>query len=381
MTERLAGNWIQGFLMYTSQSESPDSYLTWAAISTLSAAMRRRTWVRWGYTNIYPNMYVVLIGPPATVHKSSTIAFTRKFLMNAGIATTSDAISKEGLIAQMMERRTPEATPITVLASELLSFLAVSKESMIEFLTDIYDCPSMWEYTTRGRSTELLEKPYLTLLGALTPGGMATSFDDQFVETGFASRVIFIHETQPRFRKARMEISPEMLAMRDALEEDLARIASLEGEFQWEESAWNWFEHWYEKVLPDNFLDYRLEGYVGRKPVHVMSLAMILAVSEGDELILTERYLKTALELLEALEPSMVKAFSSVGRNPHANDLERIWQDIITSGGMSKSEIVRRNYHAMGKMQLEETIENLIMMGAISNTVSHKGDIWYHPTE
>lgn len=373
-------NWIKGFSFFTSESEAPDSYLFWTAMSTIAGAIQRRVHVRWIYYDFYPNMYIVLVGPPARVHKSSVIAFGRNFLREIGVATASEAITKEALIDQMDKRSTEFASALTVLSSELETFISPSGEKMIGFLTDIFDSPDIWEYTTKGGGTKIIKKPYLNLLAGTTPSWIATSFDISFVEQGMASRTLFIFENKPRFHKAFANITPEMWEMRDKLAMDLEHISQLEGEFEWTEDAIEWFTDWYENHLPQEKLDYRLEGYLGRKPTHLLKVAMVLSLAARDELVLDSQILQLAKAQLDLLESSMVKTFSAVGRNPYASDLERIFNEILLEGGMTKAEIMQRNAHAMQKAVLEETLETLILMGVVRQEVN-RGHVTYLPVE
>src|SRR5688500_3476068 len=57
-------SWIDGFCEYTSIFPSPDIFRRWAAISIISSVLERKVWLRAFGTETYPNMYIVLCGPP-----------------------------------------------------------------------------------------------------------------------------------------------------------------------------------------------------------------------------------------------------------------------------------------------------------------------------
>ena len=375
---RQLDDWVEGFRFMTSEAEAPDSYFTWTAYATISAALQRRVYTHWIYWKYYPNIYVLLVGPAGRVHKSSTIRFARKFLQEIGVATASEAITKEALIQQMKHRGSGGNDSLAVTSSEFASFIAPSGPRMVEFLTDIYDCDDGWEYTTKGGGTDRIDKPYLTLLGGTVPTWIANEFDESFIEGGFASRTLFVYENAPRFRKAFANVTDEMMRMRAMLVNDLEVIASLEGEYVWSKDAVEWFEDWYENRWPMENLDYRLSGYLARKPTHVVRLSMVIAASRRNDLVITANEFEEARGLLTSIEPSMVEAFSSVGRNPYALDMERIAEEIILSGGMSKGELIKRNTHAMDRRVLDELLENITLMGEVSLEI-RKGQQWYVP--
>jgi hypothetical protein len=368
VSSRYAGNWIRGFEYYTSESEAPDSYIFWVAVSIISSVIQRNVWVRYIYRDIYPNMYIVLVGPPARTHKSSTIYFAQDMLRAVETPVASEALSKEALIDQMINRGDKGVSALTVISSDLMTFVNTSGPPMIEFLTDIYDSPSVWEYTTKARGTERMHNVCLNLLAATTPSWISDFFSMSFVEGGFASRTLFVYEMNPRFRKAFANVTPDMIDMYGKLLEDLHAIQQIRGEFEWTDEAMESFRHWYEEELEkeEAAIDYRLSGYIGRKPLLVMKLSMILALAEGNNLVLTPKLLEVARQILSGLEANMVRAFSAVGKNPFASDLERIHSEIASSpDGISMQLIRQRNYHAVDKKTLDELLENLQLMGYI----------------
>ena len=378
--ERKAGNWLKGFQFWTSESECPDSYLFWTGMSILSSATQRRIYTRWVYSKYYPNTFVILVGPAGETHKSSAIWFAKDMLTTIGVPVASDAITREALIQQMKNRAGASGNQaLAVLASEFDTFIDASGPRMIGFLSDIYDSGDNFEYTTKGGGTDHIKAPFLTMLGAIVPNWIGNHFDDTFIEGGFVARTFFVVEEVRRFKNPRPNVTKEMWAMREYLVEDLAHISQLEGEFIWTDGAKKWFDNWYLNVWTTVDLDYRLKSYATRKPTHIVRISQLISLAENDKLLLEESHLETALMQLENLEPNMVKAFSSVGKNPIASDLERIAMDIAREGGMTLSEIHRRNTHALNRQQLDETISNLVLMGVIEKDTKG-GPTRYIPT-
>lgn len=68
---------------YTKDSECPRFYHRWGAISSLAAFLGRDCWFQFGHFNIYPNMYVKLIGSPGT-RKSTAIKIAKQIVVQAG---------------------------------------------------------------------------------------------------------------------------------------------------------------------------------------------------------------------------------------------------------------------------------------------------------
>lgn len=382
MPRKVPGNnWIKGWHYWLQESEAPNSYISWAAISAIAGSTKRRVSMEWVYHTYYPNFYIVLVGPAGTVHKSSTIDMVRRVLQEIKVPTASEAVTKEALINMLKDRSHDQKTcALTALPDEFSDFIRASGPAMFEFLTSVYGCPNYWEYTTLKRGTDAITNAYLNILAGTTPSWIANEFDATFTEQGFASRTLFVYETEPRFRKAKVNITPEMRKMYTLLVDDLFHISELQGTFEWEDnSVYDQFANWYENILPAEIqkADYRIKSYLARKPTHLLKLMMILQLAESDELILTQDKYQQSKLLLDNLEVSMSSTFSAVGRNQYANDLERIYHEVHASGGMSLQEIWRKNYSAFAtKQSFDETMETLCIMGLLTRTTNGKGVIY-----
>src|SRR5262245_54068338 len=68
---RRCESWIQSFVDYTSNLESPSTYRKWSAITMIAAALEQKVWVDVGGP-LYPNLYTLLVGLPG-IGKSRAI--------------------------------------------------------------------------------------------------------------------------------------------------------------------------------------------------------------------------------------------------------------------------------------------------------------------
>ena len=50
---------------YLKDMESPDLFIDWSFYSLISAALQRRVWLYPDSMSIYPNIFTLLVGPPA----------------------------------------------------------------------------------------------------------------------------------------------------------------------------------------------------------------------------------------------------------------------------------------------------------------------------
>ena len=82
-------DWISSYLRYVQNTEPPGMYHLWCAITTISAILQRKCRLEWGSLTFFPNMYVVLVGPPAA-RKGTSMNLARGFLEDLQIKASAD---------------------------------------------------------------------------------------------------------------------------------------------------------------------------------------------------------------------------------------------------------------------------------------------------
>ena len=60
---RILTDWLDNYMKYTENSEPHPRFRLWTGISVISACLMRKCKIPWGFFDIYPNMYIVLVGP------------------------------------------------------------------------------------------------------------------------------------------------------------------------------------------------------------------------------------------------------------------------------------------------------------------------------
>src|SRR5229473_1242395 len=75
---RQCQSWIDAFIDYTDNLESPLIYRRWAAITAIAAVLEQKVWADTGST-LYPNLYIFLIGN-AGIGKTRAISAAAKIL-------------------------------------------------------------------------------------------------------------------------------------------------------------------------------------------------------------------------------------------------------------------------------------------------------------
>lgn len=384
---RLLPSWIQAYLAYTDTSMSPEEYHKWCAISTIAGAMRRKVFFQYNHFPVYANGFVILVGPAGRCKKSTAMRICREILDQVpGVSFTTDSITRERLIQDLSQVFADGHSSMTAFSSEFATLLTSSGMDMVVFLTDIYDSPLEWSHKTKMGGTNKIKAPCLNLLGATTPEWMAKAMPLDTVGIGLTSRVVFVYQDTPRPRKAFAKLTEAQKKLRDLLIKDLTAISLLSGEYKLTQEAEDFYEEWHLAIsTPEASIDRdpRLAGYFERKPVHVVKLAMVIAASAGDALILEQEHIAMAIEELNLIEPLMAKAFANVGKNPLNVDIEETLATILSGAadGVSFGELLVRFKHSVRKEEMAEVLETLTAMGYIRIVPDPNRGPVYYPKE
>lgn len=368
---RLLPNWVQAYLAYTAESESPEEYHKWVAISVLAGALRRRVFFPMGYFNLYANQFVVMVGPPGRCKKSTAMRIGRALLGAVpDLKFTTDSVTRERLIQDLTQAHADGHSSMTAYSSELATLLTSSGMDMVAFLTDIYDSPLEWAHQTKMGGTNKIKAPYLNLIAATTPDWIAKAMPMDTVGIGLTSRIVFVYQDTPRIKDPFPILSPEQVELQKLLLHDLQLISMFGGQFLLSDPAKKYYSDWYKSRLekPNPTGDDRLNGYFERKPMHVLKLAMVTSASVKDELLLTEDDINVALALLGEIEEKMPKVFANVGKNPLSADIDAVGLAIAESGttGMTLGQVMKRFKHSMRKDEMIEVLDMLVEEGMVS---------------
>lgn len=369
MPRLIPGSWLKAYLAYTAESESPEEYHLWTAVSVIAGALKRQVFFDMGYFLLYPNMYIVLVGPAGRCKKSTSMRIGRDVLKGTpGTKFTADSTTREKLIINLSQAHKDGASAMTAHSTEFATMLTSSGMDMVVFLTDIFDCPPVWEHDTKSGGKNTIKGPYLNLLGATTPDWISRAMPLDTIGVGLTSRIIFVHHDTPREADAIPKLTDAQKALSQLLVTDLIAISTLSGEFKLTDKSYEMYNNWYRARVgnPNPTGDPRLAGYFERKPMHMLKLSMIVAAAKRDGLTIEEEDMHDAMTMLERIEARMTKVFVGVGKNPIHADKEAVLAAVIEASpiGLSMGELLARFNYSLRKDELAEVLETLIIIGA-----------------
>ena len=110
---RKLNDWIDSYLEYTKNSEPPDLYKEWVAVSVVASILQRKCSLPWGDITFYPNMYIVLTGPSGKARKSTAMGPGMKLLRDMGVKLAAESITREALIRELKQSNATQVDPVS----------------------------------------------------------------------------------------------------------------------------------------------------------------------------------------------------------------------------------------------------------------------------
>jgi len=384
MSRNFKDGWLQAYKKYIFKQESPEIFHLWVGLTMISAALRRNVWTDRGAYKIYPNQYVILLAESATCRKSVAMEIGLDLLLaNKTIKAVHERTTVEGL-TDLMNKVIPTPSgkirydgSVVLHADELSNMFSKASYivDLISFLTAAYTAKARLDFLTRGKGFVQIRNPCPVMLAGTTPGQFGEIFPMAAIASGFMGRVILVMG-----KKGDRVGKPKLLTeMRPGLVEDLKDISLLEGEIKPTDECEEFFIDWYEGGKMGEAKSAELVSFYERKHDHVMKAAMLLSISESNDLIITLDNLKGAIQLVEDLEEGMARGLEHIGATPQSDlsDLlvETLRKNIVP---MQHSVLFRRLHRKVGDAKaFGDLIDALVQMERIDTPVITRKGIFY----
>lgn len=314
--------WLHDYLEYTRLTEPPTVFHYFVALTTIGATLARRVWYDRGYAHLFPNLCVVIVAPTGKCRKTSACNLGIKLLRNVRAAEIlADKATPEALTTSFEGR---ENSTGLIYAPELAVFLGRQKynDGMVPLLTALFDSPEVFRTKTVTRGELELKNVCLSFLGCSTMDWIQTAIPKDAFGGGFMSRLLFVVQSDtPRVFPDPPPPDKELVAK---LQRRLLAIQKMHGQYKTTPAAKDWFDAWYRARKDTHTDNKQFAGYYERKPDHLFRLAMCLAVTRSNEMVLTVDTMQEALGILDWLELHLPDTFEQMQRTEIGEEQERV---------------------------------------------------------
>lgn len=364
-------SYLSNYMLWNTGTEVPETYYFWSGISSLAALVNGQVWIKMGRYQIFPNMYIVLIGPPGN-GKTSALRRAEKLTRTfKDISLSAQSETAEGLVRFMrdscvktipLEKETVPFTPVTCYLSELSNFFGRDPGGMIDLLTGIWDCGGEnYHRRTKGQGEDVLPRPNLNLLGCTTQDWITTYLKSDIIGGGFTRRVVFVNEmmTDDALRVSWPDDTHETLIARQNCVSYGTILREIRGEMQYGVGARAWWDTWYNTRSIPREPDIR--GYHKSKPTLLLKVAVLIALSKTPERKVDVEDLEIALALLDKTETHLLKVFQGIGKNP----LNVIATQILNAlGAAQEKKLLWKGTKSVARMLARKDLEGMFYRDA-----------------
>jgi hypothetical protein len=404
---------IRDYLSLCDGLESPTPYHIWSFLSMTAALCGERVTIEHGpMGNLRLNLGVVLTGVPA-VRKSTALTIVQKFAEGLPVSygPTDTAGQRQGIMSAMLPRWQKEpkdevndfeistemlsqlaemdtdsihaklpdpverkASEIYFVSKELGRLIASTSRELFDFFTDGMDGET-FHYQLKNQVIKI-HKPLMNLLGATTPSSLGNMIPKGGESHGFLSRLIFVHA--PHVDKPvpiPLQWSEDQLAIRQSLHDRMMEsYLNPHQTLKLSESAEQTYVDLYSYVPATS--DIRLSAYAGRRAVHLLKLAGLLAFLRCDpSRTVTAADVRLSHALLVLTEANMERSLSGLDLGFYGRFMCALIEllEMQPDGIVTLQDIQLQLGHLAPKMDLNTLLDSLVVQGKLT---AKKNDAW-----
>lgn len=340
---------------FTRDIESPTVFIQWPLYFLIGSALQRRVWIgEEGGLQIFPNIYVIAVGPPGC-GKTLPAALGLKFVSDVHDPDPRN-VDPETQIPQRMFPVAPDSTtlqaltqalaknvkifrykdgenekiyassPMLFLCEEFSVLLRHDTEDVVSFLLQGYDARD-YKRATKHCGNDFIKNVCISLYACTTLDFLRRGVATSLISEGFSGRCIFLWAETKRFRKAFIELDKDQIESRKIVVKQFEQLSKLYGKVTFSPEAKAAFIQWYEHDFEESKVnrDPQLGHYYERKKVHLYKMSMICHFLEKTSMTIDLEDFQKAQKALAISEIHMHRALASTTRNPlfqYTGDIE-----------------------------------------------------------
>jgi len=392
-------NNFDDWALYTKDIQSPQAWVDASFYFMMGAALQRRVWFGGlDSSPLFPNLFISFVGPPSA--GKSLIISPMKDVLNVsgeipGNSAASNDLSFDSLAEQSeqyegarkplvyiapnsttFEQMTQEVSKtvylhryksesgitkayahssVVFILDELTSIFKRNSEDLTNFLLEAFNSGKSYKRKLKTGPSDYCNNICVSLIGNTTNEKFRSMQNTDILTDGFMARTILIYADKKRFNLFQIpELTDEQRAAKVRLQAHVRKLSKLYGQVKFSPEATTFFQDIFElhpekiKTNPCPLLD----GYFGRKNIHVQKLAMAAHFSEETTMEISLATSKRALDVLESWERSMHIPYVGMGRNETAQIAEDIFNHIASvKVGLSRRSLFVKFFSQLKTLQ------------------------------
>jgi hypothetical protein len=363
--------------------ETPKSFVKWSLYTAIAAVTSPNVSLnKQGAYDLYPNIYTMLLGESGVgkgfgvwLAKSlvNTVDSTRVFAGRNSIQKIVSDLSMA--ITKGKGKEMIKDARAYLSSGEFVNFL-LKDEQAISILTEWYDTHYVkeWANSLKSSGTETLKDVNITMLGASTADYLRESVPVAAIRGGFFGRLMLIYSAEKGKINALIDEAKEEEQVAPRVKEwskyliELSKIAP-GSKFKITEGAREFYRPWYydlqERIKTRQLTD--KTGYIHRLHDHALKIAMIVSLSESDELILHKRHVDEGINMAQELISTIKKTIIGIGLSQSAPKNEVFLRSLFKAAEnrMTRKKMMQDNHNEFDSLEMDRIALTLEDAGLI----------------
>lgn len=368
-------SFIKLLLDHTAPYESPESFWKWSAYCTVAAVMRDSCYIRQGDSDLYPNVYVLLLADSAVHRKGNPVRFCEK--LTSKISNTkiiSGRTSIQAILDELARGETHPKTGKTIKGGSALFSAAelsagiVNDPEAIKILTDIYDFKEEYTSRLRGTGTFHIKNICFTMMAASNESLLIDLYDEKARTGGLLGRTFLVKPNEFRPGNSLFDF-PDTTASMKRILDSLLEISKLSGEMIISDAAKLEYNNWYKPFRASQERVKDKTGILGRIHTSILKLAMVLCADHTLGLSIQKCHVEEAISEGMGLLPNYTQFVMSGGKSPISNLATIVLQQLFDADNhsLSRAYLLRTNWNEFTMEDFDKfiaTMEQALMIGA-----------------
>lgn len=358
-------------------TDAPKLYAEWLSYLVLSCVVNKHIYMDYGgFMKIYPNLYLLIIGPSSVYRKSFSQklawSFVRQIYPDFRIL---DFSSQESFISELARDRIPSQCGL-IMIDELSGLMKKVKTSphfsnLVEKMSSAFDADDLSRRIgVKEKEKEVFnaDEPFLNITAACSFDWLTASVETSDLTGGFLARFLWV-VAREKEGEHWAEAKRGDAMKRTQILDRLNSIKDVIGEISWTSEAKEYWEWWYSDFRKKN-QGGRWDANYERMTNQVRKIAMLNAAQQMRLTIQLED-LYSAAAMAEPLVAHLNEV--AIGDNPEEILRQRILQYIkrYSPACVTKSELLN-NISGIDKRRLEAAIETLVESDKVTVDISEK---------
>jgi len=377
-------NLVRLFLYTQGETEVPPQFYIWAFLSTIAAAVGDRVYVKKLADHpVRPNRYTVLIGPSGC-GKGTAVAACTPYVEDIPQANLYEGAVTAAFLTKLLHKiknttdasGAPIGSKIFLVMEELAMDFPSGSEArtLLQYITGYYvPKKSKLKKGTLTSGTHTVENLCINWLACSTREWFSDVFTGKDLQAGPSRRIMFIEGAiNPLIRKTRIVLPYDVGPIKEHLHQRFEILAKLSGEIKKTDAALAAEDLWYQ-TRPEQ-QDPALQPLWHEMQNHVNSLATLLVLADGGDLVMKKKHFEHGLKLATYGAEGLPRMLQFV-KTLDSGLLAEVHAIIQHFPGMTWQELTKAS--GMFHYRLQTIVNTLMQAGRIFTFKGADGKVRY----